>query len=145
MAHITIECNITIEDIKFTDKVLKKIMECSEFPYSVKFYFALHEVLVNSFESMVNMYGLASHHKILIELEVGPKTAKASVTDYAGGIPSNIWNEIEKNDFQDILYNERGRGILFIKSIVSNFIFNVKKNGEATYLLEMVGDNDGEN
>ena len=144
MTYITIECSVIIEEIDFTDKAIRKILECSKFPFAVKFYFALHEVLGNSFESMVKKYGLSNKHKIMIRLEIGETYAKASVTDIAGGIPEEIWDELESTSFEDVLHKERGRGILFIKSIVSNFAFNVEKNGEATYYLEMVGDNNGE-
>ena len=77
------------------------------------FLFAIHEALINAYEA--NCRCGRADAKLLATLRLHKQQLIAEIPDYGPGLPQN-WREICLNQtMQDLLGEERGRGILFMQ------------------------------
>ena len=77
------------------------------------FLFALHEALINAFEA--NCRCGRSDAFLSATLRLNAEQLTAEIPDHGPGLPQN-WREICLNQtMQDLLGEERGRGILFMQ------------------------------
>lgn len=79
------------------------------------FMFAIHEALINAYEA--NCRCERTDALLSVTLRLDRQQLTAEIPDYGPGLPQN-WREICLNQtMQDLLGEERGRGILFMQNL----------------------------
>ncbi|MCT4606269.1 MAG: ATP-binding protein [Marinisporobacter sp.] len=135
MIEVEIECKADANSIEFIDEKLYEIMEQVKFPYYKEMHFAAHEAVINSIEATEKHCGKNHHENIKIKMIAHKKKIEIVIRDKGGGLKEKVVNLSFNEGFDDIVWNERGRGMLFIKHFVDIFTYYIDTNGDAVYRL----------
>ncbi|QZY54685.1 ATP-binding protein [Crassaminicella profunda] len=134
-----------MSSIECIDEWLQKIMEQVEFPYCKELHFAAHEAVINSIEATEKYYGKNHHENIKIKIIAHKERVEIIIRDKCGGLKDEVAQSLNQIGFDDIIWNERGRGMLFIKHFVDNFTYDIDINGDAVFRLIKGVRKDGKN
>lgn len=98
------------------------------------FLFALHEALVNAFEA--NCRCGQADAQLSATLRLDKEQLTAEIPDRGPGLPPN-WREICQNQsMQDLLWEERGRGILFMQNLCQEIDSGADRTGRHIMILK---------
>ena len=98
------------------------------------FLFALHEALVNAFEA--NCRCGQADAPLSATLRLDKEQLTAEIPDQGPGLPPN-WREICQNQtMQDLLWEERGRGILFMQNLCQEIDSGADQTGRHIMILK---------
>jgi sensor histidine kinase regulating citrate/malate metabolism len=132
----TLELNAPVSGINGLDK-LEQACENALQNWGVAspaFLFALHEALVNAFEANCRCGRADAFLSVMLRLDAGCLTAE--IPDWGPGLPQN-WRDICQNQtMQDLLWEERGRGILFMQNFCQKIDSTVDQTGRHIMILK---------
>lgn len=135
MIVIEIECLAEGKSIEFIDELLLKVMKQAEFPDYKQLHFAVHEAVINSIDATIKCYGQGHKKNINMKIIAEKQRVEVLICDKAGGLPKEVAESIKNINFEDKIWNERGRGILFIKHFVDECLYYLDETGDAVCKL----------
>lgn len=135
MIVVEIVCLAECRSIEFIDELLLKVMKQAEFAEYKQLHFAAHEAVINSIEATKKCYGEDHTKNIKIKIMAQKQRAEVLICDKAGGLPKEVAESMKSIDFEDKRWNERGRGILFIKHFVDECLYYLDENEDAVCKL----------
>lgn len=102
--------------------------------FNSAFLFAMHEALVNAFEANCRCGQADTLLSAILRLDKNQVTAE--IPDYGPGLPQN-WREIYlSHTMQDLLWEERGRGILFMQELCQEIDSGTDQMGRHIMILK---------
>lgn len=121
MIHVQIDCPATAEMVEFLDQICEWTVMRVNQTESKKLVLAAHEAIINSVEAMRRCYSETyQEKKISLKIYVKKDEIIINVIDSAGGIPLEVQNNLDKRCMEDIVWEEDGRGILFMRHLVDD-------------------------
>jgi len=101
------------------------------------FLFAVHEALVNAYEA--NCRCEKADTLLSTTLRLDRQQLTAEIPDWGPGLPQN-WREIYLNQtMQDLLWEERGRGVLFMQNFCQEI--DSTRNPEGLHIMILKAGN----
>ena len=98
------------------------------------FLFAIHEALVNAFEANCRCGRLDALLSVILRLDAMWLTAE--IPDWGPGLPQNWRTLCQNRTMQDLLWEERGRGILFMQNFCQEIDSIVDETGRHIMILK---------
>lgn len=111
------------ETVAIIDGILEKYIELYNLSHMREIAFVVHELVVNAVEAMEEAQK-QDKEKIQLNFSHKDEEIKITVTDSAGGIPEEYWDDIIYGEIEETTYSERGRGLFFIKHFVDQLWFD---------------------
>ena len=99
------------------------------------FLFAIHEALVNAFEANCRCGRLDALLSVILRLDAMWLTAE--IPDWGPGLPQNWRTLCQNQTMQDLLWEERGRGILFMQNFCQEIDSIVDETGRHIMILKV--------
>ncbi|WP_078553711.1 ATP-binding protein [Alkalihalobacterium alkalicellulosilyticum] len=124
--QFTLPCRI--DSISYFDQVIPYAIEQYVGEAQPHFSFAIHELLINSLEAVHTQFGKETSEEISVDVTVNEVDMIVTVTDNAGGLSEEDLVNIHELRLEDIVFQERGRGLLMVKELVDKLTFS--KEGE---------------
>ncbi|MBN6188986.1 ATP-binding protein [Aneurinibacillus sp. BA2021] len=90
---------------------------------------AVHELLINSIEASSLRCGTEHTASLTLRITQNEDETEITVEDQAGGIPSEHLAAMKHTAFENILWQERGRGLLFVQALVDEWEYTAQAEG----------------
>lgn len=89
--------------------------------------FAVNEILINSIEATKNKTkDQEGNYFLTLSIQIVETSVEIVISDQAEGKPAEIETELNNKTFEDVLWQERGRGLLFVQNLVDELWFDKK-------------------
>lgn len=125
--NFTLPCSL--QSISYLDEVVPFVIEQSGEVTQQRFYFALHEILINSYESVQSQYGEQTEmNSLVVSIELNQEEVIGIVTDNGGGDIEQCQAIVNEKQIEETLFEDRGRGLLLVRELVDDVSFQ-KGNG----------------
>ncbi|WP_026672188.1 ATP-binding protein [Alkalihalobacterium bogoriense] len=125
--NFTLPCSL--QSISYLDEVVPFVIEQSGEVTQHRFYFALHEILINSYESVQSQYGdKTERNSLIVSIELNQEEVIGTVTDNGGGDIEHCQAIVNEKQIDETLFEDRGRGLLLVRELVDDVSFQ-KGNG----------------
>jgi len=135
MIEVKYACSSNIFNIPKIDNLLCFLLEHENILEYRGFCFAAHELLINSIEALRGIYSKSLQNDINVYIQISDDIILFSINDRGGGIPEETMQRIDKLNMEDLLNEERGRGIYLIKNFVDEFSYAAEDNGSFSYTI----------
>ncbi|MGC5326868.1 ATP-binding protein [Brevibacillus sp. SYSU BS000544] len=121
MIHVQIECPATVEMVEFLDQICEwTVMRVNQVE-TKRLVLAAHEAIINSVEAMKRCHGEAYREQnISLKIDVKQEEIEIKIIDSAGGLPLEVQKKLEERCMEDLIWEEDGRGILFMRHLVDD-------------------------
>lgn len=138
--EITIVCPTDIHAIHFVDMISGQILHYMNHRRKQEIGFALHEVLINAYEAVRGEYGEGGMFAPLtVTLCIEEEEVIVSVADGAQGIGSSMLLNVQAKSFEDMVWEERSRGLLFIDHLVDEWESGKNDKGAHVFMFKVRG------
>ncbi|MFC4322219.1 ATP-binding protein [Litchfieldia salsa] len=119
--NIQIPCKeMVIEQI---DDVVKSFLKCLSGDVDRRLVFAIHELIINAFEATLRKYNdQASNYPINLYIKMEENVILVEITDQGDGMAHHL-NPIDHKQLEEVLLQDRGRGLLMVKKMVDKISF----------------------
>ncbi|WP_078553941.1 ATP-binding protein [Bacillus alkalicellulosilyticus] len=107
------------------------------FYFTEDFCFAVREALINSLEASKGLS--AENQMIFIHATYDNNEAVVEISELGKPFDENRINFSKETTFEDVLYEERGRGLLFINLFTDEFTFTQNYEGLKIFTLRKKG------
>ncbi|MGD8188918.1 ATP-binding protein [Brevibacillus ginsengisoli] len=119
MIHVQIDCPASIEMVEYLDQICEWTISRYNKLESRKVVLAVHEAIINSVEAMKRRYGEQNtESNISLKIRLQMEEIEVKIIDSAGGLSAEAKERLQNQDFDDLIWEEDGRGLLFIKHLV---------------------------
>lgn len=129
MIHVQVECPASVEMVEFLDQICEWTLSRYNQLESRKIALAVHEAIINSVEAMKRRYGDQENHLIAVKIQIQMEEIEVKIIDTAGGLPSEAQERLKNQDFDDIIWEEDGRGLLFMRHLVDEVWHGIDDDG----------------
>lgn len=131
MIHVQIDCPATVEMVEFLDQICEWTVKRSNQLETKKIVLATHEAIINSVEAMKRFHGdTYGEKKISLKINVKKEEIEIKVIDSAGGLPIEVQNRLGQRCLEELVWEEDGRGILFMSHLVDDVWHDKDENGQ---------------
>ncbi len=134
MKEICLKIQADKQYLKYIDDVLLQTLKLFNSDLASRFHFALHEIIINSIQAAERDNG-KNDNTVIITVGKDNNEIRASVMDMFGGMKET--KEVSKKISKERIFEENGRGILFIKEIVDEYSWELDDNGSFTVHIVM--------
>lgn len=131
--NVEINCPSTSESLPFLDRICKQALQYLQDEEQTKVSFAIHEGLINAIqcskESADLKFSIQKTDDIL-EIEIinlGPE------------VPRSIIEKVSSLSFEDVLWEDHGRGLLIINTVADEWSLSRDNEGRNILKIRMAG------
>ncbi|WP_017756250.1 ATP-binding protein [Calidifontibacillus oryziterrae] len=129
MINIQVECKANVESINYFNQLCERALELINWKEIRSVAFALNEAIINAVEATQKKYGMSTVETVIVHMQITSNVVDIQVIDKAGGMSDEQIKLLEKREFRDVGFSERGRGILFMKKLMDQVHFQKQENG----------------
>ena len=121
----------TWDEVTRADEFIGKALSEVEFYGSFQISFAIHELVINSVEALK----ADPLESIELFLKADKDNVEFILKDRAGGLKNTSIEILDNTNFEDILEEESGRGLLLVKHLTDSFEHYFDQEGKAVYKI----------
>ncbi len=119
MIKVQIDCPAAVEMVEYLDQICEWTLSRINQVEHKKIVLAVHEAIINSVEAMKRRYGERYYEKqISMKIKVMSESIEIKVIDSAGGLPLEIQDKWKSKALEDLVWEEDGRGLLFMRHLM---------------------------
>ncbi|GEN35299.1 MULTISPECIES: ATP-binding protein [Aneurinibacillus] len=138
--EITITCPTDLPAVHFVDMISRQILHYMNHQRKQEISFALHEVLINAYEAVRGEYGEEGvFAPLTVTLCIEEEEITVFVADRAQGIGSSVIMDVQSKSFEDVVWEERSRGLLFIDHLVDEWGSSKDDKGAHVFMFKVRG------
>ncbi|OXM85284.1 ATP-binding protein [Paenibacillus rigui] len=148
MILMTVESAPSQQLVDLSDEMMESFLKYSGVSQYRKLCFAVHELVVNAVESTLKLResgagkqegAVAEEAKILIRMELNGDDIVITISNHGYGCDAPAMAELPKLSFDELLLEERGRGLLLAKRLSDQLTFDQDDQGRITMQLRKKG------
>jgi len=119
MIEVIIKSPACDESIEFLDRICEKTLMQAGFEDWRSISFAVHEIIINGIEATKQKCNENSSDKVItLKIYAKEDEVEIHVEDEGDGMDKGRLDKVNEMDFEDVLGDESGRGLLMVKHFV---------------------------
>ncbi|RAK19142.1 anti-sigma regulatory factor (Ser/Thr protein kinase) [Anoxybacillus vitaminiphilus] len=135
MYELTITFPAKIESIEFCDQICEQTFSFFALEMKNELKLAVHEAVINSVQATCSKYTDIENMPIKLMIRIYENDRiEVFVYDHAGGIPDDVLAQLLEKKFEEVLWEESGRGLLLIQTLMDKVSF--ERIDEQIFLLK---------
>lgn len=140
--QVEIQCKPDLKSVDVLDGMMESLglYCCLKVQKHRNLCIAFHELIINAVEGTIQKYGAESDsHPIHVQIQIIEGEANIKISNQALPVPASALSSIEHPNWEELLTEERGRGLLLARLISDQLEVQQDEHGVYTVEMKKVG------